>query len=245
MKPIIRIIIIYATFILLTILLAVLWQQTGLPVELGVAQMGPFLGALILGYLVFKDAGKIKTFLVEGEHPLPLVILVAGIPFILAIIAKTIHGFFPDTSATISMLDGTSLFLILLWVPLGAFFEEIGWRNYLGKYINKVFETPIYGYIVLGLLWSAWHMQNYQYGFVFVFGQVLLLTSLSVLIGDITKRYGQNILSATLMHVSINLGVIYLMYTGTFTAYTSLIYGAITALFVVYYYTNEKKVDKR
>jgi membrane protease YdiL (CAAX protease family) len=44
---------------------------------------------------------------------------------------------------------------LLLWVPLGAIGEELGWRGYLHKRLD-IGLTGLVSSIVVGLLWALW-----------------------------------------------------------------------------------------
>lgn len=225
--------------------LKLLGESISIPAEIRIDQLGPALTTMVFAFLIFKENYTLRSLLVQQKHPSYLVIFIFLLPLVLAVIAKTLHIYLNDNYPLITLSNGSYVWLVLVWIPFGALFEELGWRNYLQRLFDeKCTGNPLYAHIVIGLLWSASNFQNYQYGWEFVIGQFLLLTSTSVLLGDILYRRGQNIITATVAHMSINLGIIYMMYTNTYTALTSILYGAIAALFTMYYIFNLKKIYK-
>lgn len=231
------------SFLLVTVMLAALWQSANFPQEVEIGQAGPAVASVLILF-AFGYRKRFKPFLIERNHPLYVYVMAASIPFVLALGAGRLVPMVLD-SEPMSLLpvDGR-IWLFLLWVLIGTILEELGWRNFLQRHVNQIEGTtwrPLYGFILVGVLWSAWHIQSYTFGLVFVFGQCLLLTSTSIVLGDITQRFGQNIITAALAHMSINLGVIYLVFNDMFSVITTLVYGLLSALFALYYWTSIKK----
>jgi len=245
MKLAYKIPIIWISFLLVTVLLSILQQTLQIPSEIILPRMGPALVTLLFVFVFFPKEYTMKEFLVQEKHSVDITFFIFLFPIVLAVVAKVLHSFISDPYPELNLFDNSMLWLVILWIPFGAFFEEIGWRNYLQRIVDKnEVIKPVYGYIIIGVLWSVWHVQSFEQGPLYVTGLFLLLISFSILLGDIIRRRGQNIITATVTHASINLSMVYLMVTSSFTALTMLIYGLIFALFTIYYLFNEKKIYK-
>jgi membrane protease YdiL (CAAX protease family) len=97
-----------------------------------------------------------------------------------------------------------SLLLVILWTPLGALGEEIGWRGYLHKKLNSKMSGLVSSLLV-GLLWMPIHIHFLGEGFLFVVFFTLLLISYSIVIYILVQDIGFSVLVATIFHMSVNL----------------------------------------
>jgi membrane protease YdiL (CAAX protease family) len=106
-------------------------------------------------------------------------------------------------------------FLIVLIIggPLG---EELGWRGYvLPKLQNKL--NPIYSSILLGIIWSCWHLPLFfipgtaQYELPFILF-VIEDISLSIIFTWVYNRTHGSLIFSILLHGSFNLTCSLLFY---------------------------------
>jgi membrane protease YdiL (CAAX protease family) len=92
---------------------------------------------------------------------------------------------------------------LLLWVPLGAIGEELGWRGYLHKRLDLRL-TGLISSIVVGLLWALWHVGTYQNGALYIAFFLLLMTSYTIVIYALVVDTGFNVTLAAIFHMMIN-----------------------------------------
>jgi membrane protease YdiL (CAAX protease family) len=92
---------------------------------------------------------------------------------------------------------------LLLWMPLGAIGEELGWRGYLHRRLN----AGIAGFgssLIVGLLWGLWHVGSYANGPLYMAFFVILMVSYSIVIYSLVADAGFNVGVAALFHLTIN-----------------------------------------
>lgn len=112
-----------------------------------------------------------------------------------------------------SVVLGTLLFLIFMFL-FGPVPEELGWRGYALDRL-RARHGSLKASLILGLLWGLWHLPlfflkgAYQStlgfgtaGFFLFFGAIIPLSVVITWIYDMTNR---SILSAILLHFSVNL----------------------------------------
>lgn len=136
------------------------------------------------------------------------------------------------------------LYLMILQGPLG---EEFGWRGYaLDRLIGVC--TPFWASIVLGLLWSLWHLPKFLVsgtiqsalvadGLVIGFlGYTFYTVMLTILMTVLHLRTGGSVLAALLMHTAANMshGLITIMATRSGGAAILAVMLVVTAIVVVY-----------
>jgi membrane protease YdiL (CAAX protease family) len=94
---------------------------------------------------------------------------------------------------------------------IGACGEELGWRCLLQPLLERRWPT-VTASVVVGLLWGAWHIQVFTHGAFFALGFLLGTVALSVIMGvSIRRRPGHNLLFASVLHLLINLGLLFAM----------------------------------
>jgi membrane protease YdiL (CAAX protease family) len=183
-------------------LLGGLQQATGiLPPEIGLAQWGPGLAALMMLVIFRKDGHKI-TFFSTGTPVLRYVYAVltpVGISLAVFLIKSLLsiqHS--PDAPTYGALLP------MILWMPFGAIGEELGWRGYLHKKLDPRMRG-LWSSLLVGLLWMPIHVAFYSRGAVFLFFLSLLIVSYSVVIYGLVQDTGFNVLLAGLFHLFINI----------------------------------------
>ena len=93
----------------------------------------------------------------------------------------------------------------MLWFPLGAIGEELGWRGYLNNRLNADM-VGLASSVIVGTLWAFWHVGSYQNGMLYTLFFMLLMISYTVVIYALVSRIGFNVLVAAIFHLMINVG---------------------------------------
>ncbi len=198
---IIRILIFYVLAFLFTILLGGGQQAAQLSSETVIlAQLGPGLAALLMLLIFRKDRFRISFF--DRTIPASRYLLALAIPLGGATLVWLIHRLFfaADAAATVA-----TPWMLLLWFPLGAIGEELGWRGYLHKRLDAGMAGLISS-VIVGVLWALWHVGMYQNGALYMAFFVLLMVSYSVVIYALVASTGFNVLLAAVFHLGINIG---------------------------------------
>jgi membrane protease YdiL (CAAX protease family) len=135
----------------------------------------------------------------------------------LFVIAWTIVNIQTDTSFMIH-IGGTQNALIVHLLILfsfdiifgGAFGEEIGWRGFVLPILLSQY-SPLKASLILGFFWSLWHLPIdliHGFGAVGISGivmRLLFVCPMSIIITWFYLRTQKPILSALLLHASINI----------------------------------------
>jgi membrane protease YdiL (CAAX protease family) len=208
-------------------------QETGLlPAEIGLAQWGPGLAALLMLLIFRKDRHKIVFF--SKETPVIRYLFAALIPVGVGLVVLLVSSLVPmESSATPAPYN--SLLLFVLWMPLGALGEEFGWRGYLHKKLDPRMRGLLSSLLV-GALWMPIHVHFLAEGPVFVFFLAVLIISYSVVIYALVQDTGFNVLLATIFHLSINFtNLLFLdvIYETPFMMVNGLVWAVVAAIVVL------------
>jgi membrane protease YdiL (CAAX protease family) len=201
-EMVLRVVVFYVLTWIFLLLLAVIQQATGLlPPEIGLPQWGPGLAALAMLAIFRRDDHRIVFF--SRETPIRRYIYAAVIPVGASLVLFLIRSLLRLEPSSDAPVYGALLPLIL-WMPLGAIGEEIGWRGYL----HKKTDTRLRGIVsslLVGILWMPIHVSFLSLGGVFVFFLALLIISYSIVIYALVQDTGFDVLLATVFHLAINL----------------------------------------
>jgi len=231
-KLIIRIGIFYLLTWIFLMLLGGLQQATGiLPPQIGLAQWGPGIAALLMLVIFRKDGFKITFFAKETPslRYLEVVLVPAGI----GLLVYLIRSFVPIVSTPAPDVFDQFL-LVLIWTPLGALGEEIGWRGYLHKKLDTRLRGLVSS-IIVGLLWLPIHISFLSQGPVLLFLLAVWFVSLSIVIYGLVRDTGFSVLLAAIFHLTlnlINLLIIDVYYNPTFWIINSLIWAIAAGICV-------------
>lgn len=227
-----RISIFYVLTWFFLVLLGGFQQVTGvLPPEIALAQWGPGIAALLMLVLFRKDGHKI-TFFSKGTPALRYLyaaLIPVGVGLVIYLV-KSVISIEPSAGAPVY----DSLLPLILWTPLGALGEEIGWRGYLHKKLDTRMRG-LWSSLLVGALWMPIHIQLLNRGFIFVFFLTLLIISYSIVIYALVRDAGFNVLLASIFHLAINLSNLLFLdviYEVPFMAVNALVW-AVTAVVVV------------
>lgn len=206
-------------------------QETGLlPPEIGLAQWGPGLAALLM-IVLFRKQGPRLQGSVKGIAPerwrlalLPLAVglVVWGLTRLLPLDREAIPGAYDN------------LALVIAWMPLGALGEEIGWRGYLHKLLDERWPGLASSALV-GVLWAAIHVQLYSQGALVMALFALTAIAWSIVMLALVREGGFPVWLATLFHLAINvvnLLILDVIYQPAFMAINAAVWGLVAAIVV-------------
>lgn len=183
------------------ILLGGLQQATGiLPPEVGLAQWGPGIAALLM-LLFFRRDGHKLTFFSRGV-PVSRYLYAALIPVGVSLIVWVLRSALSIQPSSDAPVYG-SLLPMILWMPIGALGEELGWRGYLHKKLDSRLNGLLSSLLV-GILWMPIHVHFLTRGPVFIFLLALLIIAYSIVIYALVQDTGFNVLLASIFHWFIN-----------------------------------------
>lgn len=226
------------------ILLGGIQQATGfLPPEVGLAQWGPGIAALLMLAIFRRDGHEITFF--SKETPFQKYLLAAFIPVGVGLVILLVRSFLSIEPSGDAPTYGSLLFLIL-WMPLGALGEELGWRGYLHKKLDTHMRG-IFSSLLVGLLWMPIHVAFFGEGIVFLAFLTLLIISYSIVIYALVQDTGFNVLLASTFHLAINLTNLFFLdviYETSFMMLNAIVW-TTTAIAVLYlkkniYFTSRK-----
>jgi membrane protease YdiL (CAAX protease family) len=214
-------------------LLGGLQQATGvLPPQIGLAQWGPGIAALLMLVLFRRDGFKITFF--SKETPALLYLGAALVPAGIGLFVYLIRSFVPMTSSPApDVFD--QLTLVLIWTPLGALGEELGWRGYL----HKKLDTKLRGLVssvIVGLMWLPIHISFFSQGPLLLLLLACWFVSLSIVIYGLIQDTGFSVLLAAIFHLTLNLVnllIIDVYYNLTFWIINSLVWMIAAGIFVL------------
>jgi uncharacterized protein len=168
-----RVVVFYVLAFVFTIALGGIQEAAGLSQEtIILPQWGPGLAALLM-LLIFRTDGH-RLSIVDRRIPASRYLLAALIPTGGALVIYLINSMLLD-ELNLSDLTGIP-WILLVWMPLGAFGEELGWRGYLHKRLN-VGITGLASSFIVGVLSALWHVGLYANGALYMAFLVLLMVS--------------------------------------------------------------------
>jgi membrane protease YdiL (CAAX protease family) len=198
---IVRVAIFYVLTFVTVFVLGGLQQITQITPEIGLPQLAPGIAALLMLVIYRKDRHQL-TFR-EANTPLRRYLVALLIPAAAGLIA---FGFSLLTvpSFTGPSLGTAPLLPILIWMPIGAIGEEIGWRGYLHKHLDGRLSGLVSS-LITGTLWTFFHVHFLGNGIVFLLFTVILFISISTLMYIVVYDQQFSILLASIFHIGINL----------------------------------------
>ncbi len=174
-----------------------------------VGLFAPAISALLVAYYFDKASGVRELF---GRYKrfrfgiLWYIISILLVPFLFILSywldGRLFHTSFKDIVLPTSPFFTFAAFIWLMFINSG---EEIGWRGFALPRLQKVFKNPLFATLVLGILWSTWHLPIYftpgQSSFPLVLFFVFTI-GLSFIYTVVFNRTGGSLVSAVLLHAS-------------------------------------------
>jgi membrane protease YdiL (CAAX protease family) len=192
----------YVLTLLFTILLGGIQTLGGLPAGFVIlSQLAPGLAAWA-GIHLHQDEGLIRTLF--RSQPAWKFAAAGLVPWMVVIVELLIFRDLLDPQTWFAGIHSVPLAL-LIWIGLGAFSEELGWRGYLQPLLRGRLSPPATSLLV-GLGWGLWHLGNYQHGPVYLLFFLLSTIAYSTVITGLLEPSGGNLLLPWLLHIGVNLG---------------------------------------
>lgn len=192
-----QILVFYILTFFFTFLLGGLQQATGINPGLSIPQLGPGLGALV-SLLVFRKTAVKPNFSLKPLKPKPVLLSILFPVGATLIVALVTHQVLPPIVAS-----GNFGLALLLWIPIGALGEELGWRGFLQANLDRKWAGWL-SCLVVGLLWTPFHVQFLQNGVLFLAVFALLLIAYTTVLYVLMKWSEFNVWIAMLFHTAIN-----------------------------------------
>jgi membrane protease YdiL (CAAX protease family) len=179
------------------------------------ACFGPSVGAIITIYTLYGKKRLLEFFksfisLKFGRKVWVLIFLIVAIPNIISLIITILLGYVP------SQINYYNILLFpLYWIVkvfLGGGQEEIGWRCYILKPLEKKYGY-IFGSLILGIIWAIWHIP-----FWFIPGTAQNMLNMNF-IGFMLSCIGWSYVFSWIMDLSKNKLLAGLIVHGTLNAY--------------------------
>jgi len=207
-------------------------QATGLLAnQVILPQLAPGLAALTMLIVARKNAPSLSLSIkpLWSRAALLAVLIPAGAALLIFVVV----------TPALRLLDVASISLAnapvsLIGMIIGAVGEELGWRGYL----NKLLDGKLAGWLsalIVGIPWALWHMGLYQYGPLYMFFAVILITSYSFVLYFLVQKSGFNVWIAAVFHFMINLtNVVFLtvMPQVNFMMISAIIWAGVAATIV-------------
>ncbi|MGZ3914847.1 MAG: CPBP family intramembrane glutamic endopeptidase [Flavisolibacter sp.] len=130
-------------------------------------------------------------------------------PF-LFVLSSWLDGWLFHTAFQGLLLPASPYFIVaaFFWLMFINSGEEIGWRGFALPRLEKLFKNTFYATLVLGILWSAWHLPIYltpgQSSFplgLFIFFTI----GISFIYTVVFVKTGGSLFSVTLLHASTDI----------------------------------------
>lgn len=230
MKLYIKILITTISMIALTYVIAVFQEAQALPKELTLSQLGPFIVAMIAVFLIKDKDIDQKHFFIENKQSKSnyiKIFLMIMIPAAIGLLFVSYYIMFGGSNPNQSY----NLILVVIWLPIGAFLEEVGWRLYLTKLVNKSLKNSyMMSNAFVGFIWMLSYVQTFSFGLEYIVGQTLLLVTTSVMIGELTKDHHMNIYFVTFTHILIDGILLIAMITNLYSVHYMLFVGILITI---------------
>lgn len=191
-------------FYIASLLLAGLLFLTTTMIKIDLFKYGfvlPQFGA-VLAFILVKIKYKDREFKLGLKFrkadivPLLTVIL---LPILFIVIIR--NSFEVNPLPSINILS-----IMIVGITLGAWGEEAGWRGFMQPALERSFN-PFVASIIVGLLWSVWHVSHFALGPLFMlFFTLDTITSSLIYTWYIREKRGY--LIPTVLHAVSNLGVV-------------------------------------
>jgi membrane protease YdiL (CAAX protease family) len=216
----------YVLAFLFTALLGGVQQAAGLsPGAAILAQWGPGLAALAMLLIFRRD--RLTVTLAGRGVPASRYLAAALIPLAGGALVLLVYRLLAGPAGSTEAVPWS----LLLWLPVGAVGEELGWRGYLHKRLDPRL-AGLASSALVGVLWALWHVGMYVNGPRYMAFFVLQMIAYSVLIYALAAPHGFPVLLAAAFHLGINVASLVAYPAVNRTDYmmiSSLVWAAIAA----------------
>jgi membrane protease YdiL (CAAX protease family) len=203
MKTLIKVMVFYGLTFVFTVILSIVQQAAGIDAgKIVLPQFGPGFAAFAM-LALFRGDGL--TLAVSFQHlPFRKYLGALGIPILVSGSLFLVYGLLVRP-LRVPPIDASSFAIVLAGMLLGAFGEELGWRGYLQKFLDRRLGG-LAAFVIVGILWGIWHVGNYGNGPLYMLFFVLSTIGYSAVMAWLLKGTGYNVVLACLFHFAVNAG---------------------------------------
>lgn len=203
MKILSRVAAFYGLTFVFTIMLAILQQFSGLdPEKVVLPQFGPGAAAVVM--LAWFRSDNLTIRIAPKGASLAKYSVAFGLPMLVSALLFWFYSQFIHP-LTISLPNAATLTLMVGGMLLGAFGEELGWRSYLQNLLHKRLNG-LAAFLLVGILWSLWHVGNYQNGVWYMLFFTLAAIGYSATMAWLFRGDDYNVILTGLFHFGVSLG---------------------------------------
>jgi len=163
-------------------------------------QLAPGLGGLFTLLIFRSDQPRITLF--KPGFPFSRYILAGLIPAGGAAVIYFINRYLMDGIPVTDL--STVPWMLVLWMPVGALGEELGWRAFLHKQLDDHL-SGLRSSMLVGAFWAVWHVGLYANGLLYMIFFVILMMAYSMVIYALVSDTGYSLVLAAIFHLGINL----------------------------------------
>jgi len=203
MKILIRVAAFYGLTFVFTIILAIVQQLSGLDAEkIILPQFGPGVAAVVM--IAWFRSDNLKITIAPKRVSFSKYVVAFGLPMLVSTLLFLIYSQFIHP-LTISFPNAATFTIMVGGMLLGAFGEELGWRSYLQNLLDKRLNE-VAAFLLVGVLWSLWHVGNYQNGVLYMLFFTLATIGYSAMMAWLSRDDDYNVILAGLFHFAVSLG---------------------------------------
>ena len=167
------------------------------------ASAGPLVAAIVTNRL---GAGRDRAFRFNVNWQRTLLAAIAGVALVLAseiVLPATAVADASKLGWGVFVAPASYNYSTLLGGPL---FEEPGWRGFALPRLESRYG-PLKGTLILGVLWSAWHLPFFWYpgwNSIPIWNYFLIVTAFAVMLSWATNLARFGVIAAIVMHAAHN-----------------------------------------
>jgi membrane protease YdiL (CAAX protease family) len=190
------------TFVL-TILFALAQQLVRLgPARVSLPQLGPGAAALLMLILFRHDQMRLR--LTPSGVPLRKYLAALSIPLLAPMVLFLAYRRFV-APISIEPIDAGSLIVLMTGILIGAVGEEIGWRGYAQRLLERRVHAHAAS-VIIGVLWAVWHIGKFSLGPLYMLLFICSSVGYSITMAWLIRGTDYNVPLASLFHFGINVG---------------------------------------
>ncbi len=190
-----------------------------LPFHHGLGGLGPFIAAFLTTWIYYQGKGM-RLLLKKCLQIKPLIYLAIALlsPFVLVLIAATIHYFVDKTPInlagllTVKEFPNFNLLTFFLYnLVFFGFGEEVGWRGFVLPRFQDKFNA-LTSSMILTVFWALWHWPLFFYRpgytsmeFAGILGWIFSLLTGSILLTWLFNSSRASVLICAVFHSTIDI----------------------------------------
>ena len=144
------------------VVLGGLSELLGLPIEVGLPQWAPGCAGLLMLLIFPNDEHRMIFY--DPSTPIRRYLVAVAIPLgaglLIYLLCRQVD--IDDADSSSGLPPGSNRFIFFLLTPIGALGEEIGWRGYLHKRLEREGLRGITSSLITGIIWTGIHIPIFQ-----------------------------------------------------------------------------------